>query len=94
MYIVNVHLVCYDGWAETFEERLKEHASNSLTQDGCEQFSVSRDHDNPNSFRIWEVYRDEAAFQEHVGAEFMAEWRAASKDLIESRSLVHGTSIA
>ena len=94
MYIVAVNLVVDPKDADTFAERIKQHARNSLTQDGCLGFSVSRDHDNPASFHLWEVYTDKAAFDLHVGADFMARWRTWSASYVKDRVIATGELIA
>lgn len=94
MYIVAVNLVVDAKDADSFAERIKQHAKNSLTQEGCLGFSVSRDHENPASFHLWEVYRDAAAFEEHKSADFMAEFSKFAGPLLKSRVLATGNLIA
>ncbi len=94
MYIVAVNLVVDPKDADSFAERIKQHARNSLTQDGCLGFSVSRDHDNPASFHLWEVYKDAAAFEEHKSADFMAEFSKFAGPLLKNRVLATGNLIA
>ena len=93
MYIVAVNLVVDPKDADTFAERIKQHARNSLTQDGCLGFSVSRDHDNPASFHLWEVYKDAAAFDAHKAADFMAELSKFAGPLLKHRVLATGNLI-
>lgn len=94
MYIVAVNLVVDASDADAFAERLKQHSKNSLTQEGCLGFSISRDHDTPGSFHLWEVYKDAAAFEEHKNADFMADFRDYSAPLIKTRALATGDQIA
>ena len=94
MYIVAVNLVVDAADADGFAERLKQHAQNSLTQEGCLGFSVSRDHDTPGSFHLWEVYKDADAFEEHKNADFMADFRDYSGPLVRNRVLATGDQIA
>jgi quinol monooxygenase YgiN len=94
VYIVAVNLVVDPKDADTFAERIKQHAKNSLTQAGCLGFSVSRDHDNPASFHLWEVYKDAAAFDEHKAADFMADFSKFAGPLLKTRVLATGNLIA
>ena len=41
------------------------HAKNTRAEPGCVRFDVLQVTDDPNSFRLYEVYRDEQAFEEH-----------------------------
>lgn len=94
MYVVAVNLVVAPENADRFADRLKRHAENSLTQEGCIGFSVSRDHAEPGSFHLWEVYRDADAFEAHKNADFMAEFREFSAPLLLNRVLATGDRIA
>jgi len=94
MYVVAVNLVVAPENADGFADRLKQHAKNSLTQEGCLGFSVSRDHDTPGSFHLWEVYKDADAFEEHKNADFMADFREYSTPLVLNRVLATGEQIA
>ncbi|EDP65424.1 hypothetical protein BAL199_12226 [alpha proteobacterium BAL199] len=94
MYIVAVNLVVDPKDADTFAERIKQHAKNSLTQSGCLGFSISRDHENPASFHLWEVYKDAAAFDAHKTADFMAEFSKFAGPLVKNRVLATGSLIA
>ncbi|MCR9174380.1 MAG: antibiotic biosynthesis monooxygenase [Alphaproteobacteria bacterium] len=94
MYVVAVNLVVAPENAAKFEERLKLHAKNSLTQSGCHAFSVSRDHDAAGSYHLWEVYKDADAFEEHKNADFMADFREFSGPLVLNRVLATGDGIA
>lgn len=94
MYVVAVNLVVDPSNADAFAERLKQHAKNSLTQDGCLGFSISADHERQGSFHLWEVYKDADAFEEHKAADFMADFREYSTPLILNRVLATGDQIA
>jgi (4S)-4-hydroxy-5-phosphonooxypentane-2,3-dione isomerase len=94
MFVVAVNLVVDPKDADAFAEGIKGHAKNSRTQSGCLQFGVSRDHDKPGSFHLWEVYTDKAAFDLHVGADFMARWRTWSAPYVKDRVIATGELIA
>ena len=94
MFIVAVNLVCDPDQLEPFKARLIQHSKNSLTQEGCLGFSVSQDHENPASFHLWEAYTDKYAFQLHVDADFMAEFREFSAPLVKERVIATGEQVA
>lgn len=87
MIVIAVKLVVAESDAAAFEARLKQHAANSLTQEGCKGFLVARDQENPGAFQLWETYTDMAAFEEHKAADFMADFQEFSKPLIKERVL-------
>jgi (4S)-4-hydroxy-5-phosphonooxypentane-2,3-dione isomerase len=48
---------------------------------GCCRFNVLQDQEDPNVYYFYEVYRDEAALEEHRKAPHYAVWRAAADTL-------------
>jgi autoinducer 2-degrading protein len=48
---------------------------------GCLRFNVLRDHQDPNVYYFFEVYRDEAALEAHRAAPHYAVWRGAADTL-------------
>jgi autoinducer 2-degrading protein len=53
---------------------------------GCLRFDVSREHADPDSYLLYEVYEDEQAFEAHRGTPHYAAWRALSTDLLVTGS--------
>ena len=94
MIVIAVKLVVAESDAAAFEARLKQHAANSLTQEGCKGFLVARDQENPGTFQLWESYTDMAAFEEHKAADFMADFREFLTPLIKDRALAICDQIA
>ena len=45
---------------------------------GCLRFDVLQDKADPDHYYFYEVYRDEAAFEQHLQTPHLARWRAAS----------------
>lgn len=93
MLVIAVKLVVAPENAEKFEARLKQHAENSKTQEGCVGFVVAADRAQKGAYNLWETYKDDDAFQEHVNADFMADFREFSKDLVIERVLAQGDQI-
>jgi quinol monooxygenase YgiN len=50
---------------------------------GNVSFAPYTEEAHPNRFFVFEVYRDEAAFQAHIAADYGARFNAALADLIE-----------
>ena len=48
---------------------------------GCLRFNVLQDQKDPNVYYFYEVYKDEAALEEHRKAPHYAVWRAAADSL-------------
>ena len=50
---------------------------------GCFRFDLLRDAEVPTRFYLYEVYRDEAAFQAHLETPHFLEWRSIVKSLFQ-----------
>src|SRR5262245_59522342 len=48
---------------------------------GCARFNVLQDAEDENTYYFYEVYRDEAALEEHRKAPHYAVWQAAANTL-------------
>lgn len=61
--------------ADAFVELFKaEFISRSRTEDGCEQYELWRDTQNPAKMTIIEVWSSQAALDVHLGQDWFAEW--------------------
>ena len=62
---------------------------------GCLRFDVIQDENDPNLIYFYEVYRDEAAFQEHLKAPHFIKWRDAISDdwYAQPTQVVRGSTI-
>jgi quinol monooxygenase YgiN len=87
MLVISVKLVIDPADAEMFAARLRQHAKNSTAQEGCIDFAVGQAQDEPGTFRMWEVYTGQAAFDEHLAADFMAEWKEFSGPFVKDRDV-------
>ncbi len=55
--------------------------ASTRNEPACLRFDVYNDKTDPNKFVFVEVYRDEAAFQEHMKSPHLATFREATKDV-------------
>jgi quinol monooxygenase YgiN len=66
MYVVAVFFESRKEHTAAFRAALLAQARNSLeSEPGCRQFDVAQDPLDPNTFFLYEVYDDEAAFKLH-----------------------------
>jgi quinol monooxygenase YgiN len=74
------------GFKEQFIEEMKANASGAVnTEPGCVRFDILQDDNDTNRLWLYEVYKDEAAFQAHQQTphfrrirEVAADWREES----------------
>ncbi len=72
---------------DAFTARVLQHARNSLADPGCLRFDVHLPREGDNTLLLYELYQDQEAFDRHVNADFMAAFRADTKDMVASREL-------
>ena len=97
MYIIVAPLQIKEGFRERFIKEILDDAKGSVNNEpGCLRFDVIQDSKEPNRIWLYEVYKDEAAFQEHTKAPHFIKWRDAVQDWLDERpfgALVGGTNI-
>ena len=88
MFIVTVE---FDVVAERFGEFLeavKAQARTSLNEEPlCYRFDVCRPHGEENTVYLYEVYRDEEAFQLHLETGHFAHFDALTRDMINNKTV-------
>lgn len=82
MYVLVVKIQIKPEFREQFMRSMVEvDARGSVENEpGCLRFDVIQDESDPNRIYLYEVYRDEAAFQAHLKATHFVEWRDTVKD--------------
>ena len=70
-----------------FNQLIEVNAKASVANEqGCKQFDVLQDQENPNRVVLYEVYNDDAAFQDHIGREHTKTFLAAAKPLVNKQT--------
>ena len=81
MYVVIAPIQIKEGFKDRFIEEMILDARGSVNDEpGCLRFDVIQDTNDPNRIWLYEVYRDEAAFQAHTQAPHFAKWRDATAE--------------
>ena len=66
---------------EAFLESMLDDARGSMADEpGCFRFDVLVDDKDPNTIYLYEIYRDQAAFDAHCQAPHFIRWRDTTKD--------------
>ena len=80
MYVLFVRLQLKPEFRERFMKSALEDARGSNHDEpGCLRFDVLVDEKDPNVIYFYEVYKDQAAFQEHGKAPHFIQWRDTVK---------------
>ncbi|MDH3532998.1 MAG: antibiotic biosynthesis monooxygenase [Gammaproteobacteria bacterium] len=64
---------------DQFVAGVRDHARNSMSEPGCVRYDVLRDIDDPQIICLYEVFKDEAAFKEHLTFDYYKAWMASSQ---------------
>ena len=84
MYIINASIRIKEGHREPFIEAMLDDARDSVKDEpGCLRFDLIQDGGDPNKIWLYEVYKDEAAFEAHLQTPHFIKWRDTVKDWIE-----------
>lgn len=88
MYVIVAPIQIKQGFKEQFVEEMIGDARGSVNDEpGCLRFDVIQDANDENRIWLYEVYKDEAAFQAHTQAPHFIKWRDATKDWREDGPL-------
>ena len=83
MYVLVVSAKVKPEQRGRFLEAIEENAVSSVRDEGgCLRFDVVRDNDDPHHYLLYEVYRDEEAFQAHRDTDHFARWREAADEVL------------
>jgi quinol monooxygenase YgiN len=97
MFIVVAPVQIKKGFKERFVEEIIGDAKGSVTHEaGCLRFDVVQDCNDPDRVWLYEVYRDEAAFQAHKQTPHFLRWLDATKDWIDEgpvEAVIGGSNI-
>ena len=67
MHVITVDFKINQGYEARFLERMRRQAKDSMElEEGCLRFDVCLDPGDPGHVFLYEIYRDEAAFQVHL----------------------------
>jgi quinol monooxygenase YgiN len=58
------------------------------SEDGCLMLYAVAERDNPGRVRVFEIYRDPAAYQAHLQTPHFKKFRATTETMVKSRKLI------
>ena len=83
------------GTRDKFVEIAAAHRGRVLDREpGCHHFDVLVQDDAKNQVCLYEVYEDQAAFDLHVGTDYMAAYREQTGGMVVGRDRVMSTIVA
>ena len=82
MHMIVVRLEVKPDRVDDFLKLVSFNAAESRKEPGNLRFDVIRSIDNPTLYRLYEVYRDEAAMAAHQATPHYAKWRGEIEALL------------
>ena len=81
MYVIIAPIQIKEGYKDRFIEAVTEDARSSVRHEpGCLRFDVIQDANDANRIWLYEVYKDEAAFQAHTQTPHLLKFRETTTD--------------
>ncbi|MGD2170808.1 MAG: putative quinol monooxygenase [Gammaproteobacteria bacterium] len=88
MYVVIVEFTLNPGCAPAFRERVQQQARDSLELEAdCEVFDVCVDPERDDFILLYEVYKDEGAFEAHLASAHFADFDATVTPWVSEKKL-------
>lgn len=88
-FAIYVEFILHDDAVDRFMPLMLNNAKSSLeAEPGCERFDVLHVAGRPQHIVLYELYRDRAAFQEHLKTRHFVEFNAATASLIREKKVV------
>jgi len=81
MFVILAPIQIKEGFREKFVEAMVEDARDSVAHEpGCLRFDVIQDAGDPNRIWVYEVYKDEKAFEAHMQTPHFLKWKQTVAD--------------
>jgi len=81
--------------ADAFAEATREVGQASVRlEEGCLVLYAVAEKDNPSFVRVFEIYRDSAAYQAHLQTPHFQKFRATTEKMVKSRKLIDGVPVS
>ena len=88
-FVIVVEFTLHEGAVDKFLPQMLANAKSSLDREpGCERFDVLHVTGKPHEIVLYEIYRNKAAFEEHLKTRHFLEFNAATAPLISNRKII------
>lgn len=94
-YVRLAELEIHPTQIDAFTEAIREVGQASVqNEDGCLALYAVADKDNPAHVRVFEIYRDAAAYETHLQTAHFRKFRAATDAMVRARKLVDANPVS
>jgi autoinducer 2-degrading protein len=85
MFVLQVSIKIKPESVDAFMKKLDDNARAARTEPGCKQFEVLVDPNDRTKIMLYEVYKDEAAFEAHQATPHFKKYVAEAVPLLADR---------
>src|ERR1700719_1480931 len=82
MYVNAVDLDILPAERENFLAAIKENGAAAAKEPGCKRFDILNLASDPNHFLLYEVYDNDAGFQEHRATDHLKKYAATTANVV------------
>lgn len=86
--VIVARIEAVEGQAEAVKTALVKIVAPTLEEEGCIQYDLHQDNDNPGTFLFFEIWETRALWQQHGASAHIEAHRIATKDTIAS-TVIH-----
>lgn len=92
MHVIAVRMKIKPEHVADFEAAMRRHVeATGRTEPGCVEFSVAKDKEDPTTYHLFEVYRDDAALAAHQASPTLLGLREQFRGWVEDRTFHNAT---
>ncbi len=88
------HITAKADKIEHVKAELKKLIHITLSEEGCLQYDLHQDNENPAYFLFYENWESRELWQKHMGAQHLQDYRAATDGAVEEFTLNEMTKVA
>lgn len=71
---MTAHIRSVDGKCEQLKAEIQVLVAQTVKEEGCLEFKVFQDTEDPNHFILWEIFENQQALQEHLQQEYTKQY--------------------
>ncbi|MEM9413704.1 MAG: putative quinol monooxygenase [Planctomycetota bacterium] len=87
------HITAKPDQVELVKTQLENLIGTTRSENGCIQYDLHQDNENPNHFMFFENWETRDLWQEHMNNSHIAQYKAATADAVESFQLFEMTMV-
>ena len=87
MYVITVTFTIKSTHLSEFMTAMLENARASIEEEGCHQFDVCTDPENPNVIFLYELYTNKSTFDAHLASAHFNEFNDKTANWVDAKEV-------